>query len=129
MKKQHYLICAKYYDEKTQKRIEGFLVKDVFSWGCLAFEDVNKTKKDLKVNGFTDIKDAEKFVQILSKEYRQEFTRRARKNNVERENYGFFILKLNSSRFSNLKVVGRSFPNETVRRKYPSSCLLSVKYA
>lgn len=130
MKKQHYLIGTRIYDDEQKKCIEGLYGLEQYNTNvCLAFENIATIKRDVRVFSFTDRKDAEKFITCISRKHSKEFSRRAKRCGVDRKQFGFYLLKLNSIKFSKHKVVGLLHPSSSIKENFPSCNMLIFKHA
>ena len=93
-----YAIGAKTVDRDTRKQNEGIYA---YGFAGMPFLLTKQTEKltNVKVPIFTDIKDAQAFLSRLSKRYKESFQKEAWLTKSNRNQFGFYLLKVDSSNF------------------------------
>lgn len=84
---------------------DGNVVDGIFAYGkyglatALCKKKENYEKNEYRTKIFTNVLDAKQEVKNLSKAYRREFHKRAKKYNLDISKFRFFILKVDTPKF------------------------------
>ena len=92
-----YTIGIKTCVDNTKK--SGLYAFNRFGLPFTLSDDRDVSHNETYIYVFNNVEDAQKCVKFLSKTYRKEFRLRAEKNNCSIDNFGFYILKTESSKF------------------------------
>ena len=96
--------------DKNGKILDGIYTYS--SWGLpkvLSLEylkdKAKNAKNDIRLPVIYTLEDAKDYLEFLNKEYKNNFKERSKRTGNSRENYKFFLLKLDSLKFRALKFI------------------------